>query len=184
MIHVSRQAISKWELGESKPDIDNILMISKIFDVSTDYLLKDDEPRIKNDTPINYTHEISVKILYITSTALIVIGWICGICGWYEQPTLESIAGSMIIQIVGIVSYFIAKIIASQRCHFYISFFNLIVLLFMPISMMISMYFESMIKPYPTNIYTKIIFFVLYGISVIICYLYLKKRYAKSQHIE
>jgi len=39
-ITVSRQAISKWELGESLPDIDNIVQISKIFDVSTDYLLK------------------------------------------------------------------------------------------------------------------------------------------------
>ena len=37
---VSRQAISKWELGESLPDIDNIVQISRVFDVSTDYLLK------------------------------------------------------------------------------------------------------------------------------------------------
>jgi len=40
-ITVSRQAVSKWEQGESFPDIDNIVQLSKIFDVSTDYLLKD-----------------------------------------------------------------------------------------------------------------------------------------------
>lgn len=39
-ITVSRQAISKWELGESLPDIDNVVQISRVFDVSTDYLLK------------------------------------------------------------------------------------------------------------------------------------------------
>jgi len=39
-ITVSRQAISKWELGESLPDIDNVIQISRVFDVSTDYLLK------------------------------------------------------------------------------------------------------------------------------------------------
>ena len=40
-ITVSRQAVSKWELGESFPDIDNVVQLSKIFSVSTDYLLKD-----------------------------------------------------------------------------------------------------------------------------------------------
>ena len=39
---VSRQAISKWELGESVPDTENVVQLSKIFNVSTDYLLIDD----------------------------------------------------------------------------------------------------------------------------------------------
>ena len=38
---VSRQAISKWEVGESIPDVDNIVQLSEIFGVTTDYLLKD-----------------------------------------------------------------------------------------------------------------------------------------------
>ena len=37
---VSRQAISKWEVGESIPDVDNIVHLSEIFGVTTDYLLK------------------------------------------------------------------------------------------------------------------------------------------------
>lgn len=37
---VSRQSVSKWELGESVPDADNIVQLSNIFGVSTDYLLK------------------------------------------------------------------------------------------------------------------------------------------------
>jgi len=41
-ITVSRQAISKWELGESIPDTENIVQLSKIFGVSTDYLLNDE----------------------------------------------------------------------------------------------------------------------------------------------
>ena len=43
---VSRQAVSKWELGVSKPDVDKILLMSKLFDVSCDYLLKD---QVEND---------------------------------------------------------------------------------------------------------------------------------------
>ena len=41
-IQVSRQAISKWELDEALPGIDNIIQLSKAFDISTDYLLHDD----------------------------------------------------------------------------------------------------------------------------------------------
>ena len=40
-ITVSRQAISKWELGEAMPDVENIVQLSKIFNVTTDYLLSE-----------------------------------------------------------------------------------------------------------------------------------------------
>lgn len=38
-VNVSRQAVSKWELDAAMPDTDNILQISKLFKVTTDYLL-------------------------------------------------------------------------------------------------------------------------------------------------
>ena len=38
---VSRQSVSKWESAMSIPDLDKILAMSEIFEVSTDYLLKD-----------------------------------------------------------------------------------------------------------------------------------------------
>ena len=39
---VSRQAVSRWEMGETMPDAQNILMLSDIFGVTTDYLLRDE----------------------------------------------------------------------------------------------------------------------------------------------
>ncbi|MBR6484829.1 MAG: helix-turn-helix transcriptional regulator [Clostridiales bacterium] len=39
---VSRQSVSKWEGAQSVPDLQRILEMSRIFGVSTDYLLKDD----------------------------------------------------------------------------------------------------------------------------------------------
>jgi len=41
-LNVSRQTISKWELGVSYPEIDKLVAISDFFHVTTDYLLKDD----------------------------------------------------------------------------------------------------------------------------------------------
>ena len=40
-LQVSRQTVSKWELGTSYPEIEKVLAISSLFHVTTDYLLKD-----------------------------------------------------------------------------------------------------------------------------------------------
>lgn len=39
---VSRQSVSKWEGAQSIPDLDKIIQMSRIFGVTTDYLLKDE----------------------------------------------------------------------------------------------------------------------------------------------
>ena len=48
---VSRQAVSKWELGDAMSDVENILKLSILFDVSTDYLLRDDIPSQSRPRP-------------------------------------------------------------------------------------------------------------------------------------
>ncbi|MBD5548865.1 MAG: helix-turn-helix transcriptional regulator [Lachnospiraceae bacterium] len=40
-LNVSRQAVSKWELGTTLPETDKVIAISDFFAISTDYLLKD-----------------------------------------------------------------------------------------------------------------------------------------------
>ncbi len=40
-MEVSRQSVSKWESAGSYPEIDKIIQMSSLFNVSTDYLLKD-----------------------------------------------------------------------------------------------------------------------------------------------
>lgn len=42
-LKVSRQSISKWEVGESTPDPDNLVALSDYYGVSLDYLLRDQE---------------------------------------------------------------------------------------------------------------------------------------------
>ena len=39
VLNTSRQAVSKWERNESKPDIDKLILIAKLFNVSVDFLL-------------------------------------------------------------------------------------------------------------------------------------------------
>lgn len=47
---VSRQAVSKWEGAQAVPDLQRILQMSRLFGVSTDYLMKD-EIQAGEDTP-------------------------------------------------------------------------------------------------------------------------------------
>lgn len=39
ILNTSRQAVSKWERNEAKPDVDKLISIAKLFNVSIDYLL-------------------------------------------------------------------------------------------------------------------------------------------------
>ena len=68
-LQVSRQAISRWEMGTAKPDANNILQISKLFRVTTDYLLND-EYESDNDLP---KIKESNHILHMNLTLLAII---------------------------------------------------------------------------------------------------------------
>ena len=52
---VSRQAISRWEMGTAVPDSSNLLQISKLFKVSADFLLNDD---YKSDDDLPKVQEV------------------------------------------------------------------------------------------------------------------------------
>lgn len=62
---VSRQSVSKWEGAQSTPDLQRILQMSELFDVTTDYLLidskeKDNLSHISNDTE-TFVHKVSME---------------------------------------------------------------------------------------------------------------------------
>lgn len=90
---VSRQSVSKWESGTPIPDLERILKLSQIFDVSTDYLLKEEieaaPPMISQGTDCDETYKsvsletanefMAAKI----STAKIVAG---GIAAYIMPP--------------------------------------------------------------------------------------------------
>ncbi len=50
-MNVTRQSVSKWEGAQSVPDLDKILLLSELFEVSTDYLLKEEIEDIEYSIP-------------------------------------------------------------------------------------------------------------------------------------
>ena len=57
-IGVSRQAVSKWESEQSTPDLDKIIVMSDLFEVTTDYILKGIEP-------VSTISKKTIKTLYL-----------------------------------------------------------------------------------------------------------------------
>lgn len=66
-LNVARQTVSKWELGETTPEMDKLIKMSEIFEVSLDELMKDQDIDINNND-INNTNTqklagLTIKIL-------------------------------------------------------------------------------------------------------------------------
>lgn len=79
-LNVSRQSVSKWEKGNSLPDIDRLVEIGKIFDISLDELITGKDPYtqkviIKNPehrmNPYEFWSEYWWTIIIFISTILI-----------------------------------------------------------------------------------------------------------------
>jgi len=68
--NISRQAVSRWENGTALPDADNIVQLSKLFGVTTDYLLMDsyesdeDSPKIKENNKILHANLTRLAIMF------------------------------------------------------------------------------------------------------------------------
>ena len=65
-IGVSRQAVSKWESEQSKPDLEKIIIMSELFGVTTDYILKGLEPISSNNKNIIYSLYLGFAISFAT----------------------------------------------------------------------------------------------------------------------
>lgn len=66
-LKVARQTISKWELGETTPEMDKLIMISELYNITLDELMKEEnEGQIAND-PNNTNSQklagMTIKIL-------------------------------------------------------------------------------------------------------------------------
>lgn len=73
-LNVARQTVSKWELGETTPEMDKLIKMSEIFNITLDELIKDKN----NDENINNTNSqklagLVIKILKGLGIFLIVI---------------------------------------------------------------------------------------------------------------
>lgn len=71
LIGVSRQAISKWERGESKPDLDNLAALAKLYQITIESLVSDGE--IKQEK--GKSHKDYQWIFFVVVLVVVAIGF-------------------------------------------------------------------------------------------------------------
>ena len=81
-IPISRQAVSKWESGAAMPDTENVVAISRLFGVSTDYLLHDDYagdqdiPAVKDrEAALKKRHNLDMVMMVLIGVQALSLFW-------------------------------------------------------------------------------------------------------------
>ncbi len=102
---VSRQAVSKWETGEAVPELAKFTAIAKLFNVTTDWLLCDDdnEPETaeseRHENAPRVADEISDGVMSTISKLWRAYGWLIGII------MMIGGAGMFLVATVGMVAF-------------------------------------------------------------------------------
>ncbi|NMS90714.1 helix-turn-helix transcriptional regulator [Clostridioides difficile] len=103
MLNVSRQAISKWESNKTYPDIENLMLLRNIFNITLDNLLLDEnkdkiESMIElSKLPTNSTNYDENKSEDEISDNFMIGGFIVGISiGFITDNFMWGIVGSFI----------------------------------------------------------------------------------------
>ena len=61
-LNVSRQTVSKWELGESSPDMEKLVAMSDLFGITLDELVLDKAPAQPDSAPVSAKTGIAGEI--------------------------------------------------------------------------------------------------------------------------
>lgn len=130
-IGVSRQAVSKWESGQSTPDIEKILLLSDYFGTTTDYLLKGTE--LVKDTE----NKRNAMVFTVAGTILNAIGLAASVIIWLERMTYYAAGVGIIMMLLGTGVFLFGQTVDSTekaRARYYFMLPNVWILLFIPMS--------------------------------------------------
>ncbi len=122
-MNVSRQAVSKWEAAQTTPDLEKILQLSKLFSVTTDYLLKDEiedeeftdggeEPSVRRvslaeaNAYLDFRKEASVRIaaaVFLCILSVIPLILLAAVCEFTNVNISENAAAGIGIAVLFLV---------------------------------------------------------------------------------
>ena len=117
VLNVSRQTISKWETGESNPDIDKIVPLCNFFEISTDEFLKDRDIVYEK----NLTKKKKKNKALTFSLCLIIFGVMMILVILLEETEIsEGIIGAIImfgITLIGVllIYYFMSNQVEKKK---------------------------------------------------------------------
>ena len=168
-VGVSRQAVSKWESEQSIPDMEKIIIMSDIFEVTTDYILKGVE-QSKNGE-----EQVDANIFIIVATVLNFIGLIVSAAVWYEEQIPMALVIGLVFMALGCMVFGIGLVCSSKskkkKAENRFWSINIWLLTFIPLSFLYNVLFTGHTAPYPVFGGTVILFpiFWLFYIAICLC---------------
>lgn len=126
-VGVSRQAVSKWELGDATPEVGKLLALVRAFGVTVDELLQEDEPgepssppEEETETPppapgeVRLTRQDWVRSATVLALAVCAVGLLLALGGWLMagKASYEWVSGMLIaglaVQLLGVLLFELA----------------------------------------------------------------------------
>ncbi|MDR2822204.1 MAG: helix-turn-helix domain-containing protein [Acholeplasmatales bacterium] len=110
ILQVSRQSISRWETNLSYPETEKLIKLSELFQVTVDYLLKDNakEPQTKVKKELLSRFKLSSLIIHIISIYLLIV--VIGVSYIFRNELV-----TILVFLFGFGASVIAYIIARNR---------------------------------------------------------------------
>lgn len=93
ILNVSRSTVSSWEVGRNYPDLETIVAISDLFNISLDELLRGDKKMIEqitDDTKLRKVQTKKIQLLSVGLTFIIIVLIILGYKSIYNQEIVNA----------------------------------------------------------------------------------------------
>lgn len=113
VLGVSRQAVSKWESGQSLPEIEKLITMSELFGVTVDYILKGESSPARTDE--NRAAQVGAQIVSAVAAMLLAIGIIASVGQLSDGVYTMDIYGGLVIESVGIMLILVSWFLAGGR---------------------------------------------------------------------
>lgn len=174
---VSRQAVSKWESGQSTPDVEKIVAASEEFGVTTDWLLKGVLPAEETACA---KRKLTGRILFAASPAFAAAGLMLAVAGDWEGSSFASCAG-LIVQVVSVALYFIGRTLTGEKGPFWAAWLDVACITFLPVRFVMrrSIFFTLMAGFVPFEvgkILHSLLYWPVYLVVLAVSFILLRKR--------
>lgn len=165
-IGVSRQAVSKWESEQTIPDIDKVILMSELFEVSTDFLLKGieiDEPA--KDRPL------SAYVFVVVATFFDYVGVLTASSVWYEEQKAAALMVGFILMALSGLVFSIGYLNSDKDKEGALRLFwqlNIWGLIFIPLAVVYNTAICHSMAPYPLLGYPRIAYIIFWLVYFLI----------------
>ena len=99
-IYVSRQTVSSWENDKTYPDVESLLLLSVLFDVTVDELIKGDVEAMKEAISNDYK---KMAALASGGLAIAIVGAVAAVggIGWWDWGIVPSVIIGLLVWGIG-----------------------------------------------------------------------------------